>query len=237
LSRQDREEPLKTLDSIINEIKGYVDIDRYKVKTTVYETTACKGDVCDQGFAYEVELEGFPDSIFVAYNDVSEATEVTVDIANENEELVTPEVIGQHGYDVNPEMWLPEERIRELKERARREYEIAKREGYIGSLEDFENELIYEEVNKVIEKEFNERVKEIENKPRLKLRFKGLEIEIGKIVYPVHCPVNIPHYHYYKGYSITFAGTGLHKVLKFALDEEIQDNLIDMYEKLLELFA
>jgi len=157
-----------------------------------------------------------------------------IEIANRDEEIMTPEVLGQHGYEITREdmvEYIGKEKAKKLREIAEKEWEKIK-DQYVGSFEDFYEEILAEEFNIWLENNFEAEAGEWESKPTLKARQMDIEVEIGTKIIEEQCYVNIPHYHYYKGYYMRITTQSLEHLLMVLY---LRDLLINTYNKYIGL--
>jgi len=126
------------------------------------------------------------------------------------EEILSPGAMWQH--EVEPEdeemkdmvrEFLGKERYEKLIKEAKKEFKKAKREGWIGTEEDFIMDKVREIFSEIVEKDFDKEVREWKSKPKETFAIEGIRIEKEPSVIEKWCALQIPHYHYYKGYLIT----------------------------------
>ena len=102
------------------------------------------------------------------------------------------------------EEWAAKRFGREFVERLRREAEAEyekMRGDYIGTAEDVFQEMLDNLYAKELEKLFEEEAREWESQPAERRNYGGVEVVKAPVVVEVHCAVNIPHSHYYRGHA------------------------------------
>lgn len=130
-----------------------------------------------------------------------------VECASKTEEIETPERLAQHCVPVETK-----DIIDYLKDKG---VEVPKTE-----------EEIVELFNQVLDKEANREIEEWNSKKALTGEFMGTKISIKPVVVSVKCYVNIPHYHYYKGFRVEFRTQNLNSLTAFL---QLRDLLISLY--------
>lgn len=148
------------------------------------------------------QFEG--ENTIIQIDDIS--NELIIDVYDPNEEIHNIYAIAQHGYypDYNELVKIVKEHygekvVNEIIEKARKEYPKVKKEGYIGDLQTYVMEKLDELFEKIVTENFKKECSEWENQPAKKKIINGVEVNVKPVVVELWCPVNIPHYHYYRG--------------------------------------
>jgi len=156
--------------------------------------------------------------------------DIFITTANTEDEIHLPEALAQHDY--TPEIkevrnYLEEHGVNvvELIRKATVEYGGVK-EYYVGSLEDFINEVLLTKYSEVLEEEANKEYNNWNNKRYLEVSWGFNKIQVGTTVVVRQCYLNIPHEHWYKGYYIYLSTQNIED-LKTLLN--IEDLIINMY--------
>lgn len=155
---------------------------------------------------------------------------VTVTVASTDEEIHTPESLAQH--DKYPDIDEVKETLKEngvnvdeIVEKVKTEF--PKREGYIGTLDDAIAEALYDRFSEILNRNFEKEVKEYESKKSVTVPWGTSDVTVSRKVVESWCPLNIPHYHYYKGHVLTLVTQEIHKILDFL---NMIDLIVNLYE-------
>jgi len=155
--------------------------------------------------------------------------EIVIEVYDSDGEIMTPEVVGQHGMEVDEDFyknWLSDEEVKRIKEECIREWGKVKAEGYIGTLEDYIIERLDAIAIKRWEREIDEEIRKWESQPSRTVNYKGYPIRISPAVIEKKCYINIPHYHLFKGYIVA--------VPIVSMEEEVDEETRDLQRELLE---
>jgi len=152
--------------------------------------------------------------------------------AEKDDEIHTPEALSQHDYypGIDEAEELLEEHgidLKKLREEAKKEYEKVKDE-YVGDEEDLYESMLYEKYAEILDEEAKKEMEKWERNPRLTLKWNFNVVEVEPVVTEAYCPINIPHYHYYKGFNITLRTQSLGDIDTLL---KVTDLITDMYMK------
>ncbi len=116
-----------------------------------------------------------------------------IETADADNEIPTPEAMSQH--DSIPDFEDAYEEARELDPKA-----VSEAEKECQGDRECLMERIYEILGEALNREADKEINEWESKPAREVEIAGIKVKVKPVVVERYCPINIPHYHYYKGY-------------------------------------